>query len=331
VGDGYPSTSEACGRATRFSLPAAYRRGRGVGARDEEVTALPYVSVVVPHYNDLVRLRTCLDALCGQTLPIGSFEIVVADNASPVERHALDEVIAGRARLVVVDQRGAGPARNGGVNCARGEILAFTDCDCVPEPKWLEEGLRALGAGDLVGGAMRVLVDDAGSMTGAEAFELEFAFDNEQYVKRKSFSVTANLFCRREVFEAVGGFGVGISEDFDWCRRAKALGFKITYAPSAIVGHPARRNWVELRHKWARLNRESFATFAGTPVGRIAWFARSVALPASAIVHTPRVLLSNKLPRAGDKLAAIRVLYGVRLWRCLDALRLALAAGGRRR
>lgn len=290
----------------------------------------PAVSVIVPHYNDLGSLGRCLDALDRQTFEAAMFEIIVADNASPVERRALDDVVAGRARVVVVDERGAGPARNGGVRGARGAILAFTDCDCLPEPQWLEEGVKALGRADVIGGAMAVLVDELGAMTGSEAFEMEFAFDNEQYVKRKGFSVTANLLCRRDVFDRVGGFGVGVSEDFDWCRRASALGFQIEYAAGALVGHPARRNWSELKHKWARLNRESYATFAIGPKGRLMWLIRSAALPASAVFHTPRVLLSRKLPRVADKIAVIRILYGIRLWRCLDALRLSVSNGGAR-
>ena len=173
---------------------------------------------------------------------------------------------------------------------------------------------------------MRVLVDGDRALTGAEAFEVEFAFNNEDYVRRKGFSVTANLFCRRQVFESVGGFAVGISEDYDWCQRAKAQGFGVLYAPRAVVGHPARRDWVELKHKWARLNRETYAIFATTPLGRLAWVVRSIALPASAIAHTPRVLRSAKLPRVEDKLTAIATLYRLRFWRCVDALRLVTSS-----
>ncbi|MBT9471360.1 MAG: glycosyltransferase [Phenylobacterium sp.] len=287
----------------------------------------PQVSVVVPHYHDLASLDLCLRALTQQVYPGGDVEIIVADNGSPEGEAAVRELIAGRARLVVVRERGAGPARNGAVVETRGEILAFTDCDCRPEADWLSEGVRALEAFDFVGGKMRVLVNDPEHLSPAEAFETEFAFDNEAYVKRKGFSVTANLFCTRAMFDKVGGFRVGVSEDTEWCERARGMGYRIGYAPGAIVGHPARRTWDELRAKWRRLNVESFHLFASRPGGRLRWLLKSCALPISAFMHTPRVLVSGKLTSFSQKLAALSALYRLRVWRCIDALRLLRIEG----
>ena len=262
-----------------------------------------------------------------QSYPRDSFEVIVADNASPEGEAAVTAAIAGRARLVTVRDRGAAPARNGGVAAARGKILAFTDCDCQPSPDWLAEGIRALGMGaaDFIGGRVDVLVDDPGRMTAAEAFESVFAFDNKSYVQRKGFTVTANLFCSRALFEAVGGFRTGVSEDTEWCHRAIAAGYTIAYAPAAVVGHPARRTWDELIHKWRRINMESYALFKGGRGGRLRWVARACALPASAVAHTPRVLASPCLKSAGQRLATLAVLYRLRLWRMGDALKLAAA------
>ena len=204
---------------------------------------LPRISVVVPHFEDLHGLGLCLDDLGRQTWPRDEVEVIVADNASPSGAAAVAAVIGGRARLVVVAEKGAGPARNGGAAVARGEILAFTDSDCRPEPGWLAEGVGALSRFDLVGGRMRVLVGDPERMAPAEAFEAVFAFNNEDYVNRQRFTVTANLLCGRAAFERVGGFRAGVSEDFEWCRRAEGLGYRLGYAPAAVVGHPARRTW----------------------------------------------------------------------------------------
>jgi GT2 family glycosyltransferase len=284
--------------------------------------ASPRISVVVPHYQDLDSLGRCLDALARQTLPREAFEIIVADNASPVGEAAVAQRIAGHARLTLAPQKGAGPARNAGVAASRGDILAFTDCDCVPEPDWLAQGVAALSAWDFVGGRMRVLVDDPARMTGPEAFETVFAFDNEAYVTRKGFTVTANLFCPRALFDAVGGFRVGVSEDLDWCLRARAAGYRIGYAAGAVVGHPARRTWPELRRKWERLNAEAFGLVAGEPGGRGRWFIRAFALPLSALAHTPKVLRSPLLASGRDRLRALAVLYRLRFWRFRHALSL---------
>lgn len=285
---------------------------------------MPKVTVVVPHYNDPKSLELCLQALERQTYPEADREIVVADNASPQGAEALERLIAGRARLVIVPDKGAGPARNGGVAAARGELLAFTDCDCAPEPQWLAEGVAALQRSDFVGGRMKVLVEDPSRLTGPEAFERVFAFDNARYVLEKGFTVTANLFCTRALFDRVGGFRTGVSEDLEWSQRAAAAGYRIGYAPEAAVGHPARRTWPELVGKWRRLNLETFGLYAPHPGGRLRWLARSCLLPLSALAHTPKVLASGELSSLSERLAALGVLYRLRLWRMADAFRLGL-------
>lgn len=282
----------------------------------------PSVSVVIPHYRDLDRLDLCLRALERQTYPADKFEIVVADNASPEGEAAVARVIAGRARLVVVSDRGAGPARNGGAAAAEGGILAFTDSDCVPEPQWLAEGIKALDAYDFVGGRVKVLVENAARMTAAEAFERVFAFDIKTYITKKGFTASANLLCPRTVFEEVGGFGAGLSEDVDWSRRARAAGFRLGYSVEAAVGHPARRTWDELRAKWRRVHAETYVLWSTKKARPLLWLMRSLALPASAVAHTPRVLFSRELDTLKQRLLALRMLYQIRLWRSVDALRL---------
>lgn len=289
-------------------------------------TAWPRVSVIVPHYHDLARLDLCLSALERQTYPRARFDVVVADNASPEGEAAVSAAIRGRARLVVVTERGAGPARNGGVAASTGDILAFTDSDCIPEPGWLAAGVAALGQGDVVGGRMKVLVDRPGAPNPVEAFEMVFAFDNEHYVKRMGFTVTANLVCARATFDRVGGFRVGVSEDLEWSGRARAAGCRLTYASDAVVGHPARRTWAELIGKWRRINTETFGLSAGRRGAAPRWLLRSSLLPVSAVVHTPRVLRARDLKGWSQKVGALQVLYRLRIWRMFDAVRAIRAA-----
>jgi glycosyltransferase involved in cell wall biosynthesis len=287
------------------------------------------VSVIVPHYNAPDALALCLDRLERQTLPRERYEIVVADNQSPQGKAAIEAVIRGRARLVIVEERGAGPARNGGVQASRGEVLAFTDSDCQPESDWLERGLESLLLGDLVGGRVRVSVADPDRMTAAEAFERVFAFDAEDYITRKRFSVTANLFCRRAAFDRVGPFRVGVSEDVDWSHRALAEGFSLTYESRAVIWHPARRSWTELAAKWRRMNRESFALFGEGARARLRWMLKAALLPVSAVVHSPRIFTSRELATPKQRLLALGMLFRLRFWRSWDAWRIMFASNGR--
>ena len=232
-------------------------------------------------------------------------------------------VIAGRARLTLVTTKGAGPARNGGVAAARGETIAFIDSDCVAEPEWLAAGVRALDRYDIVGGAVRVLVDDPDHKTPEEAFEMLFAFNQKVYVERKGFSGSGNLFCARSTFERVGGFSSAkVSEDLEWCHRATAMGYTLGYEPLAVVGHPARSTWDELIKKWRKTNLETFGLAVLRPFGRAGFAAKAAALPVSAVAHTPKVLFQPAPLTVAQRFAALRVLYRLRMWRLADSLSL---------
>jgi len=281
------------------------------------------VSVIVPHYDDLRRLDVCLSALGKQTFPKTDFEIIVADNGSPQGFQEVESIVAGRAQLISIAEKGAGPARNGGAAVAIGEVLAFLDSDCVPEPQWIAEGMVALAGHDVVGGSVNVFANDPDKLTAAEAFECIFAFNNENYLRRKGFVVSANLFCEKVVFDRVGGFATGVSEDVDWCHRALAQGLRIGFAPKAAVGHPARRSWAELKRKWSRINSQTYVLKLKKRGGKLYWILNCFLLPISAFVHTPRVLMSQKLS-GRQKIAALVILYRIRLWRTWDYCRLLL-------
>lgn len=285
------------------------------------------VSVIIPHYQDLDRLDLCLSALqCQNGAP--DFEIVVADNMSPAGEEAVRHVIAGRAKLTIATERGAGPARNAGVAVASGTLLAFTDSDCLPDPHWLAAGIAALKHHDLVGGHMYVTTPHGRAMNGAEAFERVFAFDNRDYVRNKGFTVTANLFCSRAVFDAVGPFRVGVSEDMEWCHRARDKGYRLGYAADAIVGHPPRADWDETVRKWRRINAETYGLYRERRWGRLNWAVRSWILLPSILAHTPRIISSPLLSRPSERLAALAMLARLRLWRLVDAHRLMLQDRG---
>jgi GT2 family glycosyltransferase len=276
---------------------------------------MPRISVIIPHYQDLAGLDRCLEGLERQTLACDQFEIVVSDNASPVGEAAVRDVVRGRAKLVSCQEKGAGPNRNAAVAASSGEILAFIDSDCQPHPEWLEKGVAGLSRFDFIGGQVTVLVDDPAHKSAAEAFEAVFAFDFETYINKKGFTGAGNMMCPRKLFEDVGGFSNGVSEDVEWSRRAVAAGYRLGYVPDSIVAHPARRTWGELVAKWRRLNVETFLLHLKSGKSRLRWLLRCAALPASAVVHTPKVLFARQLSSLRERLLALSVLYRIRFWR----------------
>lgn len=272
-----------------------------------EMTSSPEIAVIVPHYNDVVRLERCLAALVPQA--DSKVEIVVVDNQSDQD---LTDVITKfpSVRFVLEAEKGAAAARNRGVAETVAPALAFLDADCVPRAGWLEQARGLSGADRVTGGAIEVFDETPPPRTGAEAFEHVFAFDQRTYIEEKGFSVTANLVVSRAIFERVGPFRPGVSEDMEWCRRARDLGHAIVYDPALLVGHPTRADWLALARKWRRLSAEMFALEAAGAGGRLRWAFKALLMPASAVAHVPRVL---KHPGLSDEERARALIALVRL------------------
>ena len=282
------------------------------------------ISVIIPHYNDVAGLKRCVQALLDQdgleTIP---FEIVVGDNGSDIGIGVLSRLLGDRVRVVHAAERGAGPARNCAVAHSSGRMLAFIDSDCVPDRSWLIQGYRQVLAHQFVGGQMRVDLEQRDRLSGAEAFEAIFAFDNRRYIEKLGFSVTANLMCSRAMFDDVGPFRNGVAEDKEWCHRARAAGYIINYAENALVDHPPRPDWPSLKKKWQRLNREAYCLARERGMSKLSWLARAILLPFSVIPHTVKCLSSPKVKSPRNRILAIGTLIKLRLWRFIDCLFLA--------
>ncbi len=280
----------------------------------------PGVAVIIPHLDDAGRLRHCLAALTAGN-PAG-IEIVVVDNGSATPLDPL-RVAFPSVRFLVECEPGAGPARNRGVAATTAPLLCFTDADCLPAPDWLATARRLASSADLIGGRVDMFDETPPPRSGAQAFEAVFAFRCRDYVERQGFAVTANLVTRREVFLATGGFRAGLAEDRDWCRRARALGFRIAYADALRVAHPTRADWPSLRRKWLRLTREAWAGRPHGLAGRARWALRALATAASALPDLPKMLSAPGLAGAERRRGAA-VLLRQRLIRAGWMLRQAL-------
>jgi len=199
--------------------------------------------VIIPVYNDSERLLLCLEALEAQTYPRNRFEVIVVDNGSDVPVADALSRHAGCAILVTEPRPGGFVARNAGIERASGEILAFTDADCLPAACWLEELVHALaGRRIMVAGRIEAFPLIAERPTASERFDILWGFPQHRFVA-KGYGASANLAMPRRVFDEVGPFSTHLLSDGDqeWCQRATALGVPIVYSAAAVVRHPARR------------------------------------------------------------------------------------------
>ncbi len=121
----------------------------------------------------------------------------------------------------------------------------------------------------------------------------------------------------RHVFDKVGRFRSGISEDMEWCWRANSLGFRLGYAPKAIAYHPPRFEWKELTRKWDRVIAETIVLDRERhgAAWRRRWLVRTALTAISPLAHAPKVILSRRLEGLGSKASALAGLFAIRVYR----------------
>ena len=202
----------------------------------------PFVSIIIPVFNDCERLKICLGALEKQTYPHSLYEVIVVDNNSS-KNIELNSFKFKQIKLGFEVIPGSYAARNRGITMADGEILAFTDSDCVPAPQWIESGVKVLEteSADLVGG--KVTFTFSPQKTLAEVYDSLTNMQIKDNIESKKVCKTANLFVKRHLFESVGLFPSHLKSGGDviWTKKATDARFNLVYSPSAEVFHPARK------------------------------------------------------------------------------------------
>lgn len=233
------------------------------------------ISVIIPTYKDWSRLQLCLNALKMQSLDIHSFEIIVVNNDL---NHQIPTTFKYPSNTIVLHEKkpGSYAARNTGIQTSQGEILAFTDSDCIPDKDWLKNALKVFENKKIqrVGGRIKLFYKDSKKRSPAELYESVFAFNQKENVKKRKLSVTANFFTRKDLFSSIGLFDSSkmSGEDWGWNRRATKLGIPIEYGSDIIVFHPARHKISELKAKTKRV--ASAISLNDTASKRLTYFSR---------------------------------------------------------
>jgi glycosyltransferase involved in cell wall biosynthesis len=288
----------------------------------------PFVSVIIPVYNDEVRLRRCLQALDAQSWPRERYEVIVIDNGSEQPLTKLVEPFH-QVRLLEERQPGSYAARNRGLEESRGEVIAFTDADCVPTPTWIEQGVTALHRErdtGLVGGRVEMMIADPKKPTAVELYERALAFQQVTNIRRNRYSVTANAFTSRHVFDRVGTFNARLKSggDVEWGRRVDAAGYKLVYADDTVVAHPARRQWSEVYTQALRMAGGLHDRRREKPRSTYRWLQNAVLLFLTIPTTSLRILRGRELSRLDDRLKAAVVMAGVHMVLIWEQLRLQI-------
>ncbi len=208
------------------------------------------ISIIIPARDAASTLPMCLDALGMQSLTEPD-EIIVVDDGS---KDATAE-IASRAGVICFTIAPSGPAvaRNYGAQRARGEILLFTDADCVPATTWAAE-LSSAFRDRAVAGAKGVYRTRQSGLT-PRFVQAEYASKYKRMARQPSidFIDTYSAAYRRDIFLANGGFDIAFPapsvEDQEFSFRLAKKGYRLVFVPKAVVYH---RHDLTLREYAAR-------------------------------------------------------------------------------
>ena len=191
-------------------------------------------------------VERCAEALLSQTRARGDYEILMVDNNSTDRSAALIRRFD-RIRLLHAPRQGSYAARNQAIGEARGEIIAFTDADCLPEPDWLEQIACAMKEPStiLVLGDRR-FATDSGILGLIAAYESEMcARIFSEDLADRYYAYTNNMAVRTFALQALGGFRTfsrGADSLFmrSILRQCGTAGLK--YAPRAVGASSGNRH-----------------------------------------------------------------------------------------
>jgi glycosyltransferase involved in cell wall biosynthesis len=282
------------------------------------MNAAPAVSVVIPTRNRPADLRRVLEALAHQDYPHDQYEVIVCDDGSTEDVESVTKGFAREAlqlRYVRQEPKGPATARNLGIRNARAPIVAMTDSDTIPDPRWLTAIMAAFAAHpEAVGVEGTVRANNAGEFDplGEGPTNLE-----------GGVYLTCNCAYKRAVLYSIGGFDERFPypayEDVDLAARALEVG-EIVWQPDAIVIHPQRA--LTARAVMKKLRYWPFILLMGYRYGYLGWkrypvrhprlrvAALSVIALPLAKFRTAASFLTRK-PAAAAKLFAFGVLESV--------------------
>lgn len=273
------------------------------------------ISVIIPVRNRREDLQRCLLAIVAQDFPRDGFEVIVCDDGSEEDIKPVveDTRLSGLAiKYLRQEQKGPAAARNLCIRHARGQIVAMTDSDALPQRSWLRklaEGFAATPAAPAVEG--KVYAENEG-----EFDPLGEGPSN----KTGGVYLTCNCAYRRDVLLEVGGFDESFPyaayEDTELAARVRRLG-PIVWLPEAVVTHPQRK--LTLRSLLKKLRHWEYVLTMGYRYGYLAWERYPVRHPglrvaALAVIALPLSRLKKarcwlaRRPSAAIKLACFGVI-----------------------
>lgn len=219
----------------------------------------PFVSVIIPCYNDEKGIEETLSSLSLQDYPQNKLEIIVVDNNST--DGTLDVIYYFLKKIPSIKieretKQSSYAARNRGIAVSKGDVLAFLDSDMTVEADWLKNRVDHLTSTDSdYTGCNVVVYTKSISPNVWERYNTLAGFPMEHYMKKAYFVGTGCLFIRKSILNKTGIFNERLKSggDNEFGKRVKRCGFKMSYDGNTTIYHPARSSIKSLYNKYSRV------------------------------------------------------------------------------
>lgn len=203
------------------------------------------VSIIIPTFNNLTRLKMVIHSLLNQTINKNEYEIIVVDNSS---NDGTFEWIKSQTEIISLRENqflnSPYSCRNRGIETSSNEIIALLDSTCIPAPDWLETGKNYFLENDaeIVGGNVIFSFNHA-KKTISEIYDSLINVQMENSILKRNQAKGGNLWFKKKVIEVCGLFeeGVRSGEDVRWTKHCHSKGLRLDYNESNIVYYPARK------------------------------------------------------------------------------------------
>jgi glycosyltransferase involved in cell wall biosynthesis len=252
-----------------------------------------FVSVIVPVYNSAGVIAGCIRSLLDQEYSKEGYEIIIVDDGSTDNTKDVVSTFKG-VRFIPQPHAGPATARNLGASHAKGDVILFTDADCIPDSDWIKRMVEPFSNPGVAGvsGTYRTL-NSNNLIARFVGYEIAHRHARMSRFDSIDFIGTAYAGYRKTIFREFGGFDTGFStssgEDPDLSFRIAAAGHRLVFQPQAAVAH---------RHP------ESFRAYLRQKFWRAYWRVRLYGKHPSKIggeSYTPPLLI----PQAALTAAAV--------------------------
>ncbi|MBP7239493.1 MAG: glycosyltransferase [Saprospiraceae bacterium] len=214
------------------------------------MTPLPFVSIIIPAKNEEKLLRGCISSLHQLDYPKEKIEIIIVDGLS--SDNTAGVALEMGAKVIRNVKQTVSPGRNVGFENAKGDLIAFTDADCIVDPRWLSNCIKYFENDPAVAcaGGPNLTPSDESNFGKA----VGFVFDQPVFaagsiharvldeVKEVSSIPGCNAIYRQSVLAQVMPLDESMltGDDTLLNRKILDLGCRLLYTPDVIVFHYRR-------------------------------------------------------------------------------------------